>query len=94
MDQEEKNKWWTWIAIIVVVLAIWWGYNNWYKTRISSWTPQSGTYNCPDDQPIKGNAQSGIYHVPGGQYYDKTMPERCFSSESDAINAGYRRSKK
>ncbi|MCU9986710.1 cell wall-binding repeat-containing protein [Mobiluncus curtisii] len=48
---------------------------------------------CPSNAPIKGNANSGIYHVPGGRYYDKTTPEACFATESDAQNAGYRRSK-
>ena len=48
---------------------------------------------CPPDQPIKGN-QSGIYHVPGGQYYDRTNPEECFASEADAQAAGYRASKR
>lgn len=91
METKDKNKWWVWIIVIVV---IWWGYNSWYKTRISSFIPQSGTYTCPDDKPIKGNSQSGIYHVPGGQYYSKTMPEKCFSSESDAVEAGYRKSKR
>ena len=29
-----------------------------------------GTEDCPADFPVKGNAQSGIYHVPGG---DRTI---------------------
>ena len=49
---------------------------------------------------IKGNISSTgekIYHVPGGQYYDKTtidksLGERCFSSEKEAISAGWRAS--
>jgi hypothetical protein len=48
--------------------------------------------------PIKGNftTRSGepcIYHVPGGEFYDKTKPERCYVSETDAVRDGCRRSK-
>ena len=28
--------------------------------------------------PIKANDSSRIYHVPGGQFYDRTVPERCY----------------
>lgn len=54
-------------------------------------SPPSGS--CPPDRPIKGN-QSGIYHVPGGEYYDRTNPEECFGNEADAQAAGYRASKR
>ena len=50
---------------------------------------------------IKGNiSRSGrIYHVPGGQYYDRTRidvgkGERWFCSEAEAQAAGWRRSKR
>jgi hypothetical protein len=43
---------------------------------------------CPQSAPIKGN-QSGLYHVPGGAYYDVTNPEECFATASDAEAAGY-----
>lgn len=54
------------------------------------------------DCPIKGNiSRSGerIYHVPGGQYYQRTRfdpskGERCFQSEADARSVGWRRSKR
>lgn len=51
-------------------------------------------WDCPDDAPIKGNASSMIYHTPDGSFYDKTNPEECFASESDARAAGYRASKR
>jgi endonuclease YncB( thermonuclease family) len=58
--------------------------------------------NAPDQCRIKGNiSRSGerIYHVPGGQYYDRTKidlskGERWFCSEAEAIAAGWRRSKR
>jgi len=47
---------------------------------------------CLPGYPIKGNGDSGIYHVPGGAYYDVTNPEQCFATEQDAQAAGYRAS--
>jgi hypothetical protein len=43
---------------------------------------------CPTSAPVKGN-QSGLYHEPGGAYYDVTNPEECFATPSDAEAAGY-----
>ena len=49
---------------------------------------------CPAWAPIKGNASSMIYHVPGGAYYSRTKAEDCFSTEAAAQRAGYRASKR
>lgn len=46
--------------------------------------------NCPSTHPIKGNASSMIYHVPGGASYARTDPEACFATAADAQAAGYR----
>lgn len=48
---------------------------------------------CPSTHPIKGNIgdKERIYHLPGGNSYGATIPERCFTSEADARAAGYRR---
>ncbi|MBS4172261.1 thermonuclease family protein [Bacillus sp. FJAT-49736] len=44
---------------------------------------------------IKGNANSKIYHVPGGAFYDRTRDNIVwFCTESDAIKAGYRKSQR
>ncbi|PIE34110.1 MAG: hypothetical protein CSA55_01330 [Ilumatobacter coccineus] len=48
---------------------------------------------CPEGYPIKGNADSMIYHVPGGRSYDATIPERCYANEDDAIVDGFRAAK-
>ena len=48
---------------------------------------------CPDGYPIKANANSGIYHVPGGRFYDRTVPERCYADRADAEADGYRAAK-
>ena len=48
---------------------------------------------CPPGYPIKGNDNSGIYHLPGGRFYDRTVPDRCYADEDDAQADGYRRAK-
>ncbi len=49
-----------------------------------------GGADCPDGYLIKGNADSLIYHLPGGGSYENTIPEMCFATEDDAVAAGYR----
>jgi len=51
-------------------------------------TPISGE--CPSGAPIKGNANSMIYHLPGQQYYKITVAEECFATAAEAEAAGYR----
>ncbi|HYE22234.1 MAG TPA: hypothetical protein VD998_01445 [Verrucomicrobiae bacterium] len=44
---------------------------------------------------IKGNINSKgekVYHVPTGQFYNRTAPELCFDSEDEANAAGFRKS--
>ena len=48
---------------------------------------------CPDGYPIKANDNSGIYHVPGGRFYDRTGAERCYAEPEDAEANGYRAAK-
>ena len=49
-----------------------------------------GTNVCPEAYPIKGNASSMIYHVPGRSTYDRTIPEFCFATIEAAEAAGFR----
>lgn len=58
-----------------------------------SWTEPASLTSCPSWAPIKGNASSGIFHVPGQRFYDRTHPEDCFRTESAARDAGYRKAK-
>jgi trigger factor len=53
----------------------------------------TGESECVEGYPIKGNASSMIYHVPGSSSYDRTIPEMCFATVEDADAAGYRPSK-
>jgi micrococcal nuclease len=52
------------------------------------------SYPCAVNQ-IKGNVNSGIYHVPGGASYAKTTANvKCFDTEAEAIVAGFTRAKR
>ena len=48
---------------------------------------------CPDGFPIKANNNSRIFHVPGGRFYDRTVPERCYAEAEAAVADGYRAAK-
>ncbi len=50
--------------------------------------PDSGE--CPEDFPVKGNVESGLFHIPQNHYYKVTKAEICFSSALHASHAGYR----
>jgi micrococcal nuclease len=75
---------------------------------VLSLTPPGGGGACaggcvtpPAGCRIKGNINSSgekIYHVPGGKFYDNTViepekGERWFCTETEAVEAGWRRSK-
>jgi hypothetical protein len=55
--------------------------------------PGDGSQTVPDGYPIKGNERSGIYHLPGGFAYDRTIASVYFRTEEAAERAGYRRAK-
>jgi hypothetical protein len=50
----------------------------------------NGTADCPDGFPIKGNAQSKIYHTVESRVYAQTIAEICFATPAAAEAAGYR----
>ena len=43
----------------------------------------------PRGYTIKGNADSGLYHVPGSAFYDRTVAELWFKTAEDAEAAGF-----
>ena len=49
---------------------------------------------CPLTHPVKAKLASGIYHVPGGGNYDRTKPDRCYSSADAAEADGLRPAKR
>jgi large subunit ribosomal protein L17 len=44
---------------------------------------------APEGYTVKGNADSGKYHEPDGQWYDQTIAEFWFKSAEDAEAAGF-----
>jgi len=48
---------------------------------------------APEGFPIKGNANSKKYHVPGSSFYDRTVAQIWFATEEDAEAAGYEKPK-
>ena len=63
--------------------------------RAAAW--QSGAPDCPADCPIKGNVsdRGRIYHAPWSRHYHRThidaaRGERCFCTEAEALDAGWR----
>ncbi len=55
-------------------------------------SPEDGG-GCPLSHPVKANGNSGIYHVPGGQFYERTRAERCYVDAAAAEADGYRAAK-
>lgn len=54
---------------------------------------------CPTGHPIKGNFtprsdERCIYHMIEQRFYSRTKAERCYATESEAIQDGCRRSKR
>ena len=58
-----------------------------------TWLPPGDDGNPPASHPIKAKQSSGIFHVPGGRFYDRTRPDRCYATAADAVADGYRQSK-
>lgn len=49
---------------------------------------------CPSGYPVKAKLASGIFHVPGGQNYERTRPDRCYASAAAAEADGLRPAKR
>ena len=64
-------------------------------------TPRPGTDPdsdgvCPVEQPIKGSIGSDrqcVFHAPGGFFYGMTRPQRCYSTQDEALRDGCRGSR-
>jgi large subunit ribosomal protein L4 len=46
---------------------------------------------APKGYEVKGNADSGLFHEPDGQWYDQTVAEFYFKTAEDAEAAGFAR---
>jgi len=52
-------------------------------------SPPNFNGTCPTGYPVKGNANSHIYHLPESPYYGKTLAEFCFDSAQAARRNGF-----
>ena len=58
-----------------------------------SWVePDDGS--CPVSHPVKGKLTSGIFHLPGGQNYERTRADRCYTDTRTAEADGLRQAKR
>lgn len=66
------------------------------KNGISMGVSPVNEWDCPETHPIKGNINlsksTRIFHSPGGAYYSRTKPEKCYATEEDALSDGFRKS--
>jgi large subunit ribosomal protein L4 len=62
-----------------------------------AWVGSAGSVTAPADGsepegfPIKGNADSMLYHVPGSAFYERTNAEVWFDTEAHAEAAGFQK---
>jgi large subunit ribosomal protein L17 len=54
-----------------------------------SHAPLADVNEAPEGFPIKGNADSKLYHVPGSSFFDRTVAEVWFASAEAAEAAGF-----
>jgi hypothetical protein len=59
---------------------------------VAAWVAPDGEH-CPADHPVKAT-KTGVYHVPGGQFYGRASAERCYTTPAAAEADGYRASKR
>jgi hypothetical protein len=59
----------------------------------SAWVEPAGGGTCPNGYPVKVT-QSGTFHVPGGQFYERSAAVRCYVSAEAALADGYKAAKR
>jgi hypothetical protein len=59
----------------------------------SPWVEPAESGACPAHHPVKAKLGSGIFHVPGGANYARTVADRCYLSPDAAESDGLRQSK-
>ncbi len=62
-------------------------------TPALSWVSANDDGAAPASHPVKAKESSGIFHVPGGRFYDRTKADRCYPTAAAAEADGYRQSK-
>ena len=89
--------WVTVLVAVAVLTAV--GRSGGQPVRAPLGSPPESSWNCPPTHPIKGNrtvwnGEPCTYHVPGGRFYSRTKPERCYTTETEALRDECRRSRR
>ena len=64
------------------------------KPTSEPWVDPAAGGTCPASHPVKAKLTSGIFHVPGGANYERTTPDRCYTSPEAATADGLRAAKR
>lgn len=59
----------------------------------TGWVAANDDGSTPAGHPVKVKESSGIFHLPGGRFYDRTKADRCYATAAAAQADGYRQSK-
>ena len=60
----------------------------------ATWVKPAAAGPCPEGYPVKAKLASKIFHVPGGASYERTTPDRCYTSAEAAEADGLRAAKR
>ncbi len=86
------------VVVSIVLLSICFTDSDVRAAEVSGSAEPVSEWYCPKSHPIKGNInkkrKTWIYHMPGGSFYNKTKPEKCYATEQDAVAGGFRKSKR
>lgn len=63
------------------------------KKTLPPWVDPKGTV-CPKTHPVKGKLSSMIFQVPGNFAYERTTPDRCYTTADAAEDDGLRAAKR
>ena len=58
-----------------------------------AWVEAPAEGRVPEGYPVKVNTKSGVFHVPGGRFYERTNAQRYYATPDAALADGYRQSK-
>lgn len=64
------------------------------EVKTETWVVANEDGSCPPTHHIKAKATSGLYHLPGMVFYNRTKPDRCYADESAAVADGFTKSKR
>ena len=70
-----------------------------WRTAGFDYDEDHDAWTCPISHPVKGaanpsNSVERLYHVPGGEAYAKTQPDRCYTNAEEAREDGTRRAQR